>query len=255
MKRWIKNMWDSTAVPDENREEFVPLEDDPVGALLERQRMAMSRDEMNPSAAESELAHTLSHQETELLPEDGESLVTTEKDPLQALAEEGVLTIDVVREEGISPAEKPVGVEAKSGAAVSSQETEPDEDVIESTEEVTVMTTDELKKQEAVPANTAVSESTPPESNQPAPDEPISELIKAEPEMELDSEDADEVGASEEGDTEDGESDSLLDIFREEETESNSIFSQGIDDISIDSLLDEANQIFNRINANRSKNS
>ena len=97
------------------------------------------------------------------------------------------------------------------------------------------------QEEEAIEVDTADSETMPPESTQPAPDEPVPDQEEAEPEMAMDSEDT----------AEDGDTDSLLDIFREEENEINSIFSHGIDDISIDSLLDEASQVISEINTKR----
>ena len=262
MKRWIKNIWDSTAIPAtaEDRDEFVLLEDDPVGALLEKQRAAMSEDDNTPPAVENEPTQTMNPVEPELLPEDRKPLVPRENDPLQALAEEPVMVAGIDEEKN-NPAEgsslpaspeqrrTPIDtnnlnvVEGETVAAASPQTKSTNEANTESAREVTVMNTTEQQNQEAVPVNTADPKPMPVESTQTAPDEPVPDQVETEPE---------EIVNSEE-DTEDDDSDSLLDIFKEEEASTNSLFSLGIEDISVDDLLDEANQVIKKMNTKRNK--
>lgn len=231
MKRWIKNIWESTVIPipPEDREEFVPLEDDPVGALLERQRAAMSQDEMTPDA-DNEPIYTVDQsathidEERSIIPEEDHSMLT----PLE-------------------PGTKntPESEDEKSEVASSSTQIGTIKDINESAREVTVMNTSEPQNQQAVEANTtdSGSEPIPSENAQLAPNESIFDEVESETEQIASSED----------DAEDGNSEGLLDIFREEEKEANDFYFQTLEEVGMDSLLGEANQVFKEINLRRGK--
>ena len=85
MKAWIQQFKKLANTPPENEEDFLPLEDDPVGALLEQQKEEAPADEEKITTAEVKPRGASGQQQQIVLPEHRERLVPKENDPLMAL--------------------------------------------------------------------------------------------------------------------------------------------------------------------------